>query len=107
VLPDGRLASGSVDHTVRLWDLTRGAETARFDGHSSVVTALCMLPDGRLVSGWGDKTIRLWELFARSEVSRLEVDAPIECLIALTAVPGIHLIAGDQIGRLHWLEVVD
>jgi WD40 repeat protein len=72
VLPDGRLASGSGDHTIRLWDVTAGAETARLEGHSDVVTALCVLPDGRLASGSGDQTIRLWDVTAGAETARLE-----------------------------------
>jgi WD40 repeat protein len=38
-----------------------GAESARLEGHSFPVTALCVLPDGRLASGSNDNTIRLWD----------------------------------------------
>jgi hypothetical protein len=72
VLPDGRLASGSRDNTIRLWDLARSAETARLKGHSGSVNALCMLPDGRLASGSWDNTIRLWDLARGAETARLK-----------------------------------
>jgi WD40 repeat protein len=70
VLPDGRLASGSRDTTIRLWDPTTGRETARLA--DSLVTALAILQDGRLASGSEDNTIRLWNPVTCRETARLK-----------------------------------
>jgi WD40 repeat protein len=72
VLPDGRLASGSHDNSIRLWDPTTGAEAARLERHSGLVAALCVLPDRRHASGSYDSTIRLWDPTAGAEAARLE-----------------------------------
>ena len=61
---DGRrLASGSDDSTVRLWDVETGACVRTLEGHGSPVLSVCFSPDGRMVaSGSGDQTVNLWLL---------------------------------------------
>jgi WD40 repeat protein len=103
VLPDGRLVSGADDWTIHIWDPATGAETARLDHGPWGVTSLAVLPNGRLVSGSKDKTVRLWDPSTGTEIARLEVDAPVNCLATL---PDGRIIAGDELGRLHWLEIM-
>ena len=62
--PDGKqLASGSMDETVRLWDVETGACVKTLEGHRYAVWSVCCSPDGRqLASCSGDWTARVWLL---------------------------------------------
>ncbi|MGH8658827.1 MAG: WD40 repeat domain-containing protein, partial [Gammaproteobacteria bacterium] len=72
--PDGKtLASGSVDNTVRLWNLATGREQARLEGHTSWVFSVAFSPDGKtLASASRDRTVRLWNIATGREQARLE-----------------------------------
>ncbi|MCH2137301.1 MAG: protein kinase, partial [Phycisphaerales bacterium] len=70
--PDGtRLASGSYDNTIRLWDTDTGEELSVL-GHEDFVLSVTFSPDGtRLASGSVDNTIRIWDTDTGEELSVL------------------------------------
>src|SRR5216683_890945 len=62
--PDStRIASGSDDGMVQVWDATNGGNVFTYRGHASnVVYAVAWSPDGtRIASGSGDGTVQVWD----------------------------------------------
>jgi len=69
-LPDSRhLLSGSMDKTLRLWDIRTVREVRRLQGHTMGITSLAVSPDGRRVLSTSlDETIRLWDIETGKEI---------------------------------------
>ncbi|KAG8792415.1 hypothetical protein FRC12_006188 [Ceratobasidium sp. 428] len=109
VSPNGnRIASGSIDGTVRVWDAETGdAVLGPLNGHSSSVYCVAFSPDGRwIASGLYDHTIFVWN----AETGELKL-GPIRGhssqLISVAFSPDSHrLVSGsyDQTIRVWELE---
>nr|VFK56441.1 MAG: WD40 repeat [Candidatus Kentron sp. TC] len=68
---EGRIVTGSLDHTLRLWD-GAGNPIRVLEGHTDKVQAAAFTPDGRyLLSGSWDNSIRLWDGRTGTFVKRL------------------------------------
>ena len=66
--PDGRrLASGSLEGTVKVWDVATGQLLRTLTGHTSGVTSVAFSPDGRrLASSSLGGVIKVWDWDAMS-----------------------------------------
>jgi len=70
--PDGaRLATGSIDCTVKIWSCETGKLLTNFKGHQSPVESVGFLPDGsQIISTDSDGTHEQWSLGAKRAFSR-------------------------------------
>jgi WD40 repeat protein len=59
-LPNGNLASGSWDNTVKIWNTNTGSLVYTLSGHTNWVWTLATLPNGNLASGSADNTVKIW-----------------------------------------------
>ena len=71
--PDGKtLATGSLDNTVKLWDMETKEYIGTLEGHSNYINAVSFSPDGmRLASCSRDNTVRLWDMETHTEIATL------------------------------------
>lgn len=101
-----RLASGSYDQTIRLWDVSSGQCLAVLAGHEAQICCLATDPQGeRIASGDWKGEVRVWDVPTGACVWRLRLtDVPVS---ALAFAGSTGLLVGRQDGSLscwRWSE---
>src|SRR5579859_3419764 len=69
--PNGkRIATGSFDHSVRVWDALTGNHVLTYRGHSDQVWAVAWSPDGSKIASAGkDKTVQIWDASSGANIT--------------------------------------
>ena len=95
--PDGRrIASGSRDKTIKLWDAATGREIMTFKGHWGRVRSVAFSPDGRrIASGSEDDTVKLWDARTGQVLMTLKGHKSIVLSVAFSP-DGRRLASGSQ-----------
>jgi WD40 repeat protein len=104
VLGDGKtLCSGSLDKTIRVWNVEQGTCMKILEGHTGNIRSLIVLGDGKtLCSGSNDNAIRVWDIEKGTCMKVLEDHNG--CVISLVVLgDGKTLCAGaNETIRVWW-----
>lgn len=104
--PDGQtLASGSEDHTIRIWDVQTGQSLRTLTEHTDEVNAVAFSADGKLlVSGSYDRRILIWDVATWTVQARLTGHVGHVYSVALTP-DGEKLVSGSEDGTVRLWDV--
>ncbi|KAH8818586.1 WD40-repeat-containing domain protein [Flagelloscypha sp. PMI_526] len=95
--PDGgRIASGSDDETVHIWDSESGRKLRQLKGHTGPIRSVAFSPNAmRIISGSDDKTIRVWNYESGTEIRKLHGHTDLIRTISF-APNGLHIASGSD-----------
>ena len=95
-----RLAVGSREGTIYLYDLKRNERLRSLTGHTDFIWSVSFAPDGkRLVSSSSDKTSKLWDVASGEQIATFPLDES-RTLMGVAFSPCGSVIATGMFGEL-------
>lgn len=106
---DSRIASGSWDRTIRLWDVATGEQIGQpFVGHEGYVRSIAFIRATRLVSGSYNKSIRIWNVLTGKQVGEPLVLAHTDWVFSVAFSPnGRQLVSGSSDGTIRVWDLME
>ncbi|PHH93085.1 hypothetical protein CDD83_1370 [Cordyceps sp. RAO-2017] len=92
---DGRLASGSEDRTIKIWDATTGALQQTLECHGRSVDSVAFSSDGRLASSSWDATTEIWDAITGTLQQTLKESGYVICSVAFSSDGRLALGSGS------------
>ncbi|XXX78695.1 tetratricopeptide repeat protein [Sorangium sp. So ce134] len=83
-----RLASGSNDLALKLWNLDDGQPLRSFAGHTKRIGGIAFSPDGKTLVSAADSTVRLWDVDSGAPLKTLDAGAGVITDLAMSADGG-------------------
>ncbi|MDP9119823.1 MAG: TIR domain-containing protein [Acidobacteriota bacterium] len=102
-LDQNHIASGSLDKTIRIWDLTTQETLRVLRGHESEVMGLAALSSNLLASASADQTVKVWHVETGALLTNLHFDIGLSSIAVMP--DGRTLVAGDAAGGVHFLRL--
>jgi hypothetical protein len=97
--PDGkRLVSGSLDETVKIWDVETGRELRTLKPDFGAVASVAYSADGRYIAAGGREAAKTWNVQTGRELFKLAADIPSVKSLAFST-DGKRLAAAGASGR--------
>lgn len=101
-LEGDKIASGSDDNSIRLWDVATKECELVLTGHSDRVWGIEFLSEDRIISISHDHSIIIWDLLEGTMLSRLFLSKP---LTAICLLEDYQLTVGDFQGNIRMLKI--
>eukprot|EP01113_Clastostelium_recurvatum_P038809 TRINITY_DN584_c0_g1_i2.p1 TRINITY_DN584_c0_g1~~TRINITY_DN584_c0_g1_i2.p1 ORF type:complete len:573 (+),score=127.46 TRINITY_DN584_c0_g1_i2:250-1719(+) len=93
---DSLLVSGSVDRSIRMWDLPTSKFLYTLEGHKDRVRCLQIHDNNVLISGSGDNTVRVWDLRAANDVQARATLKGHSCTVVSLQAQGHRLVTASS-----------